>query len=145
MKNFEFDSPLSKKEVYLTLKNLTNQNSDYHLFYGTLCEDSFELKRYRFFSSAKKCFKPKLVGTITEIENGTRIKIKLTLNLFDKIIHYIFSFLFLCFSLLSFFYIIMEKDFSAIWIILLIYGVPHLDFYIQGKRAVKLLKEHLSK
>lgn len=43
MKSFTFNSSLSKKEVYLTMKELTNSKSDCRLFVGDIMEDGFSI------------------------------------------------------------------------------------------------------
>ena len=84
-----FTSPLSKKDIYLTMKNLTNTNADKPLFVGAVTEDGFSVMKYRLFQRneffSRNVLDPQFNAVVTEDNNGTKITIKATLTKMNKI------------------------------------------------------------
>lgn len=150
-----FNSPLSKKDVYLTMKNLTNTNADKPLFVGTVTEDGFSVMKYRLFRRneffSRNALDPQLNAVVTEDNNSTKITIKATLNKWDKIGFPIIA------GLISsiIIYLIVKAIVTAslkplapaIAIIVfeaLVYLICSIIFTLKAKRIIKFLKKNLT-
>ncbi len=145
MKSFTFNTTLSKKEVYLTMKELTAPKSDFHLFVGDIGEDSFSVMKYQHFSN--NVLNPKIDAIVMENNDGTNINIKGSLNKCDRIGAFIIGII-ICsiFTYLSSVAIVsasLEPFFAAIALlvfVILFYVIFALCYTLKVKRVVKILK-----
>ena len=155
MTPFTFNSPLSQKDVYLTMKNLTNTSVDKPLFVGTVTEDGFSVMKYRLFQSNKfflrRALDPQLDAVVTETDNGSKITIKAFLNKWDKIGLFIMATLILGVIIFLIINAIATSSLEPLapamilllWVTLihLIFG---LIFTLRAKRLLKILKKNLT-
>jgi hypothetical protein len=149
MTPFTFDSPLSKKDVYLTMKNLTNTNADAPLFVGTVTEDGFSVMKYRLFLS--NMLDPKLDAVVTEDNNGTKITINATLTKWNKIGSFVMGALILGIIIFLIINAIATSSFEllapAVAIVIfeaLICLLFSFIFTLRAKRLLKILKKNLT-
>lgn len=150
-----FTSLLSKKDVYLTMKNLTNTNADNPLFVGAVTEDGFSVMKYRlsrrneFFS--RNVLDPQLDAVITEDNNGTKITINATLTKWNKIGFFIMAALILGIIIFLIINAIATSSLEllapAVAIIIfeaLIFSLFSFIFTLRAKRLLKILKKNLT-
>jgi hypothetical protein len=149
MTPFTFDSPLSKKDVYLTMKNLTNTNADAPLFVGTVTEDGFSVMKYRLFLS--NMLDPKLDAVVTEDNNGTKITINATLTKWNKIGSFVMGALILGIIIFLIINAIATSSLEllapAVAIVIfeaLASSLGILIFTLRAKRLLKILNKHLT-
>jgi hypothetical protein len=149
MTPFTFDSPLSKKDVYLTMKNLTNTNADAPLFVGTVTEDGFSVMKYRLFLS--NMLDPKLDAVVTEDNNGTKITINATLTKWNKIGSFVMGALILGIIIFLIINAIATSSLEllapAVAIVIfeaLICLLFSFIFTLRAKRLLKILKKNLT-
>lgn len=145
MKSVTFNTSKSKKEVYLTMKEMANSESEHHLFIGDIEEDSFSVMRYQPFSN--NVLNPQINVTVIENKNGTEINMKASLNKYDKIGFSIMGIL-LC-GIFIFLVIntivsgLLESFFPAVALLLfiiLVFIFSSCVFTLKIKRIVKKLK-----
>lgn len=150
-----FNSPLSKKDVYLTMKNLTNTNADKPLFVGTVTEDGFSVMKYRLFRRneffSRNALDPWLDAVITEDNNGTKITIKATLTKMNKIGFFIMAALILGIIIFLIINAIATSSLKplapAVAIVIfeaLIFLLFIFIFTLRAKRLLKILKKNLT-
>ena len=155
MKPITFTSPLSKKDVYLTMKNLTNTNADKPLFVGTVTEDGFSVMKYRLFRRneffSRNVLDPQLDAVITEDNNGTKITIKATLTKMNKIGSFVMGSLILGIIIFLIINAIATSSLKplapAVAIIIfetLICLLFSFIFTLRAKRLLKILKKNLT-
>ena len=155
MTHTTFDSPLSKKDVYLTMKNLTNTNADKPLFVGTVTEDGFSVMKHRLFQGNKfflrQVLDPQFNAVVTEDNNGTKITIKATLTKLNKIGLFIMAALILGVIIFLIINAIatssLEPLAPAVAIIIfeaLIFSLFSIIFTLRAKRLLKILKKNLT-
>ncbi len=155
MTRFTFNSPLSRKDVYLTMKNLTNTSVDKPLFVGTVTEDGFSVMKYRLFQSNKfflrRALDPQLDAVVTETDNGSKITIKAFLNKWDKIGLFIMAALILGVIIFLIINAISTSSLKplapAVAIIIfeaLIFLLFSFIFTLRAKRLLKILKKNLT-
>jgi hypothetical protein len=149
MTHTTFNSPLSKKDVYLTMKNLTNTNADAPLFVGTVTEDGFSVMKYRLFSS--NMLDPKLDAVVTEDNNGTKITINATLTKWNKIGSFVMGALILGIIIFLIINAIATSSLEllapAVAIVIfeaLICLLFSFIFTLRAKRLLKILKKNLT-
>lgn len=149
MKPITFNSSLSQKDVYLTMKNLTGAKKEYRFFIGKVWDDGFSVMKHNLFS--KHMLNPQFKGIVAEKDNGTEITIKATLNKWDKIGFPIIA------GLISsiIIYLIVKAIVTAslkplapaIVIIIfeaLVYLICSIIFTLKAKRIIKFLKKNLT-
>ena len=149
MKPITFNSSLSQKDVYLTMKNLTGAKKDYRFFIGKVLDDGFSVMKHNLFS--KHMLNPQFKGVVTKKDNGAEITIKATLNKWDKIGFPIIA------GLISsiIIYLIVKAIVTAslkplapaIVIIIfeaLVYLICSIIFTLKAKRIIKFLKKNLT-
>lgn len=150
-----FNSPLSKKDVYLTMKNLTNTNADKPLFVGTVTEDGFSVMKYRLFRRneffSRNALDPQLAAVITEDNNGTKITIKATLTKMNKIGFFIMAALILGVIIFLIINAVATSSLKplapAVVIVIfeaLIFLLFIFIFTLRAKRLLKILKKNLT-
>ncbi len=147
MKSFEIHTPLSKKDVYLTLKHYTSENLYNRPFKGFIDENSFIISRCKRFSN--NILNPKIIGSFAETEKGTELSLQLRLSVPDRV-GICLSLLFYC---AVFIFSLANAIASGIFmgpVVILVAGIcmfllGYFIFNINTKKSVKLLKEHLSK
>lgn len=150
-----FTSPLSKKDVYLTMKNLTNTNADNPLFVGTVTEDGFSVMKYRLFRRneffSRNVLDPQLDAVITEDNNGTRITINATLTKWNKIGSFVMGALILGIIIFLIINAIATSSLKllapAVAIVIfeaLIFSLFSIIFTLRAKRLLKILKKNLT-
>ena len=155
MTPFTFNSPLSRKDVYLTMKNLTNTNADKPLFVGTVTEDGFSVMKHRLFQGNKfflrRALDPQLDAVVTETDNGSKITIKAFLNKWDKIGLFIMAALILGVIIFLIINAISTSSLKplapAVAIIIfeaLIFLLFSIIFTLRAKRLLKILKKNLT-
>jgi hypothetical protein len=149
MTHTTFDSPLSKKDVYLTMKNLTNTSVDKPLFVGTVTEDGFSVMKYRLFLS--NMLDPKLDAVVTEDNNGTKITINATLIKWNKIGSFVMGALILGIIIFLIINAIATSSLEllapAVAIVIfeaLICLLFSFIFTLRAKRLLKILKKNLT-
>ncbi len=149
MKSFTFHSSLSKIEVYLTMKELTDSKSKRHLFVGDVKQDSFSVMKRQSFSN--NVLNPKIDAIVTENKDGTDININASLNKCDRIGIFIFGII-ICgiFTYLAGNAIVSASleplfpAFALLVFVMLIYMISGLLFTIETKRIVKALTIELT-
>lgn len=150
-----FNSPLSKKDVYLTMKNLTNTNADNPLFVGTVTEDGFSVMKYRLFRRneffSRNVLDPQLNAVVTEDNNGTKITINATLTKWNKIGFFIMAALILGIIIFLIINAIATSSLEllapAVAIVIfeaLIFSLFSIIFTLRAKRLLKILKKNLT-
>ena len=155
MTHTTFDSPLSKKDVYLTMKNLTNTNADAPLFVGTVTEDGFSVMKYRLFQSNKfflrQALDPQLNAVVTEDNNSTKITINATLTKWNKIGSFVMGALILGIIIFLIINAIATSSLEllapAVAIVIfeaLVCSLGILIFTLRAKRLLKILNKHLT-
>lgn len=144
-----FDSPLSKKDVYLTMKNLTGAKKDYRFFIGKVWDDGFSVMKHNLFS--KHMLNPQFKGIVDEKDNGTEITIKATLNKRDKIGFSLFGLLYLGIIIYFIIKAIATASFEPLTIAIIVLLwialtslIFSLIFTAKAKRILKILKKHLT-
>ncbi len=150
MKPITFASPLSQKDVYLTMKNLTSEKSEQPLFVGKVFEDGFSVMKYRLFQR-NNVLDPKLDAVVTETDNGSKITIKASLNKRDKIGFFIMGTLILGVIIFLIINAIatssLEPLAPAVAIIIfeaLSFSINSIIFTLRAKRIIKILKKNLT-
>jgi hypothetical protein len=155
MKPITFTSPLSQKDVYLTMKNLTNTNADKPLFVGTVTEDGFSVMKYRLFQGNKfflrQALDPQLNAVVTEDNNGTKITINATLTKWNKIGSFVMGVLILGIIIFLIINAIATSSLEllapAVAIVIfeaLICLLFSFIFTLRAKRLLKILKKNLT-
>lgn len=149
MKPITFNSSLSQKDVYLTMKNLTGAKKEYRFFIGKVWDDGFSVMKHNLFS--KHMLNPQFKGVVTKKDNGTEITIKATLNKRDKIGFPIIAGLI---SIIIIYLIVkaiatasLKPLAPAIVIIIfeaLVYLICSIIFTLKAKRIIKFLKKNLT-
>ena len=148
MKSVTFNTSISKREVYLAMKEITNSESEYHLFIGDIKEDGFSVIKHQPFSN--NVLNPQINATVIENKNGTEINMKASLNKYDKIGFTIMGimlcgiFIFLVINAMA--SGILENFFPAVALLLFIifvYIFSNCVFTLKTKRIAKMLKAKL--
>ena len=149
MKFVTFNTSMSKKEVYLTLKEMTKSESDNSSFIGDIKEDCFSVMKYQHFSN--NVLNPQIHATVIENKKSTEINMKASLNKYDKIAFSIMGivvcviFIFLIISAIV--SGILESVFSVVgllFFIILVFVLSGCVFALKAKRIFKILKTKLS-
>ena len=144
------NSPLSKKDVILAMKNLAGAKKDYCFFIGKVWQDGFLVTKHRLLHR-RVMLDPQFKGAVTENEDGTEITIKVALNNWDKIGFSLFGLLYLGIIIYFIIKAIATASFEPLTIaiiVLLWIALTSLIFALiftaKAKRILKILKKHLT-
>ncbi len=148
MKTYRFFSPLSKKDVYLTMKQLTNSKSELPSFIGNVNENGFSVMEYKLFSN--NVLNPRIEAIVTENKSGTDIYIKASLNKCDKIGFFIFGII-ICAIFTYFFSNAIKCNSLEYFLVgvtifsfeMFCLALSSLFFTLKTRRIVKILKNEL--
>ncbi|MBR7131906.1 MAG: hypothetical protein IKD04_00075 [Clostridia bacterium] len=149
MKSVTFNTSTSKKEVYLTIREMINSKSENNLLVGEINEDGFSIMKNNIFSN--NVLNPQINATVIENKNGTEINMKTSLNKYDKIV---FSFMGIILGGIFIFLVIyamtsgtLASFFPALvallLFIILVLIFSSFVFALKTKRIVKTLKDKL--
>ena len=149
MKSITFNTTISKKEVYLAMKEMINSKSENNLLVGEIKEDGFSVMKYEIFSN--NALNPQINATVIENKNGTEINMKASLNKYDKIGFSLMGILLGGFFIFLVIYAlvsgILESFFPALvallLFIILVLIFSSFVFTLKTKRIIKMLKAKL--
>lgn len=143
MKIIQMRSALTKKEIYIIMKDLIY--SKHPLFKGNVTDDSFSVMRWLVFSN--NALNPMINATVTEIEDGSLISAKATLNKTDKIGAWMMGVALL--GLIVFFTVsaIISRSLEPLsGVIFVVFAAAffNLIFRLKLHKTIKILKQELS-